>query len=90
MITETTSAGSGDDDVLYTSQRVDTHDEHHVHCTAGAVTVEASLDGDNWAQIGSSVSAGSIETFTGVYWRIRVKQDGADSSEAIVAHTTRT
>jgi len=89
MLTRDTATGSADNEVLYTSQQVDQYDEHHIHCTAGAVTVEVTLNGSDWAEVGGTVAVGNLSSLTGVYKKIRVKQDGGTNSAAIVSHTNQ-
>lgn len=86
MITLETSAGSADDEVLYISQKVEVFNEHYIETLAGAVTVQVSLDGENWTDDMTLTSMGGLEKLEGAFKKIRVLQDGATNSQARVAH----
>lgn len=86
MITKTTATGSADDEAIYTSQKVDQYNEHYIEVLAGSVTVQVSLDGENWTGDMTLTSMGGLEKLEGVFKKVRVLQDGSTSAQARVAH----
>jgi len=87
MLTRDTKTGSADDEVIYTSQKVEQFNEHYIETLAGSVTVQASLDGQNWTNdLGLTSMGTGINKIAGVFKQLRVLQDGATNAQARVAH----
>lgn len=94
------SAGTNDNDVVYTSGTIDTYNTHYVEATAGTVDVDVSIDGTNWiaAVVGRNVATTGVFTqvadaasgvcleIKGVYKKLRVNQKGATASNARITH----
>lgn len=97
----TGTAGTNDNDVVYTSNDITTYNTHYVECTAGTIDVDVSLDGTNYIAAVAGVSlvtttpaTRAIDAASGVCLRIegkfkklRVNQKGATASNARIAHT---
>jgi hypothetical protein len=71
---KTGSAGTNDNDVIYTSGDITDYDLHYIECTAGTVSWDLSFDGTNWVAdcAGSSVKATASAT-----WVVTIASDGA-------------
>ncbi len=96
----TGSAGTNDNDVIYTSGDVSAYNYHLIEATAGTVDVDVSGDGTNWIAAVAGVSvvtttpatrvveaaAGVMLQITGQFKKIRVNQKGAVASNARGAH----
>ena len=95
------SAGTNDNDVVYTANDVSMYNTHYVECTAGTVDVDVSIDGTNWiaAVVGRNIATTGVFTqvneaasgvcleIIGKYRKLRVNQKGATASNARIAHT---
>lgn len=95
------SAGTNDDDVVYTANDVSMYNTHYVECTAGTIDVDVSIDGTNWiaAVVGRNIVTTGVFTqvneaasgvcleIKGKFRKLRVNQKGATASNARIAHT---
>lgn len=99
-VTVTGTAGTNDNDVVYTSIDISEYSRHYVESTAGTIDVDVSLDGTNWiaavvgrnivttgvfTQVGEAASGICLE-INGVYKKLRVNQKGASASNARISH----
>jgi len=96
----TGSAGTNDNDVVYTSGDISMYNTHYIEATAGTIDVDVSLDGTNWiaAVAGRSLVATAstthvVEAASGValeikgkFKKLRINQKGATASNARGAH----
>lgn len=89
--------GTNDNDLLFTTRNVEQHDTFQVMSTAGAVDVEATLDGTNWTTApialedqGATTSttyvlvtaANRMYRFRGKFTAVRVRQNGVTGATA--------
>lgn len=94
------SAGTNDNDVIYTSGALDNYNYHIIEATAGTVSIDVSIDGTNWiadvavvdvttttpATRVVTLASGSMGILEGKFKNIRVLQSGATASNARIAH----
>lgn len=99
-IAATGTAGTNDNDVIYTSVDISEYNTHYVEATAGTIDVDASIDGTNWiaAVVGRNVVTTGVFTqvaeaasgvcleIKGIYKKLRVNQKGAVASNARISH----
>jgi len=97
----TGSAGTNDNDVVYTANDVSMYNTHYIECTAGTIDVDVSIDGTNWiaAVVGRNIVTTGVFTqvneaasgvcleIKGKYRKLRVNQKGATASNARISHT---
>lgn len=101
MFTIAGTEGTNDDDVIYTSVNVDLYADHVIEVTAGTVTVEASLDGENYSgdlftqdlqvatrdtYVATMTGANKFFRLPGRFKHIRIRQSGATASNARITH----
>lgn len=101
MHTRLGTEGVNDNDVVYSSDQVDQYRDHVIEVIAGTVTVQGSLDGENWSvdlftqdlqvatrdtYVATMTGAGKLFRLPGRFKKIRVLQDGATASNARIAH----
>jgi hypothetical protein len=92
--------GVNDNDVLFTTGRMNSYDTFMLESTVGAVDVQVTLDGTNWTtaalamtDLGAITSdpvlvtvAGRMYGFKGKYQQIRVLQNGATAATATLRY----
>ena len=95
------TAGTNDDDVVYTSPDVSEFNFHMIEATAGALDVWGSMDGVNYSPVAlagnavnnasstaraTSISAGNMVQIWGKWKHIRVDQTGATAANGRGSH----
>jgi len=100
----TSATGVNTGDVLYTSPDVSSYNVHSFQASAGAFTVEVSIDGTNFTgaqamedgasttpatRVAASANTTSCYFLYGKFKAIRLKQSGATAAAARGAHSVR-